>query len=521
MKKRPALAVVAAYALLAVTVIPVFPHFVSPNELTRWVLAAALVEDHTVEVSRPAALLGRRFEDLAERDGHLYSNKAPGVALVSVPGYVAGRAFFGPPSPRSIRPVLTSMRLIGATLPLLLLALLFVHLGRQARIDETRIASVVWLLLFATPLFAYGLLLFSHALVAAALFGAWAFLFFAPPRAVLAGALLGLAVASEYPAGVPTAVILLVLAVSHRWRDLARVIAGAAPAAIVLGVYQHLAFGSAFRLSPLYDRLPEYRALGRSGMFGLQMPSLSIAGRLLFDPGRGLLVFAPVLLLAIPALIAAKKRMQRASFWTLILMPLSLFLVYASYPNWHGGWATGPRYVVACVPFLVFPMLYRRTDATELVLGGWSAAAVTITALVFPFVPNAFPLPWSTLALPLLREGLIAPNLLHLVARPLAIAAPIAIVVASALVFGRRALLTALGAIAALAIGLAGFRMADEPVLTLQRDYIAGVYFERNGALKNAPPRLLVRRAGERRLPPTSWPFGPVLSSRATDAPPR
>jgi hypothetical protein len=500
--RSSALAIVAAYALLAVIVVPVFPHFVSPNELTRWVLAAAIVEDRTIEVSRPAARLGPRFEDLAERDGKLYSNKAPGLALVSLPGYVAGRAVSD-----SVRTGVTAMRLVGATLPLVLMALLFVVLGRETDVDGSRIAAVIFILLFATPLFTYGLLLFSHALIAACLFGAWALLFIRRTHSVAAGALMGVAVASEYPAAVAVAVVMVALVVTRAWQTLGRVIAGGVPFAIILGIYQHFAFGSAFRLSPLYDRLPEYRELGRSGMFGLQLPSPMNAVRLLLDPGRGLLVFSPVLILGIPALLAARRRMSRSAFATLIAIPASLFVLYSSYPNWHGGWAVGPRYIVACIPFLVYALLYRDGSPAESLLTGWSVAAVVITSLVFPFVPNGFPFPWTTLSLPLLTDGLIAPNAFHLVARPLALVIPFAILLAAA---RRNVLLVVAGAAIAVVIGLAGFRLAPPPLLRLQRAYIADVYFERRGTLDRAQPvprALLRRRDLERTLPPESWPF--------------
>ena len=498
---RAANAVVLTYALLALILIPVYPHFVSPNELTRWVLAAALVEDGTIEVSRPAALLGPRFEDLAERDGRIYSNKAPALAFVSLPGYIAARPFAGPPSAESLRMSANAMRVAGATIPTLLLALLFIRLARRLGIDERRTTVAVFVLLFA------------HAAVAAALFAGWALLFAheRTPRAEwIAGVLLAIAVAAEYPAAIPVAVIMIALVIARQWRAATRVVAGAAPIAAGLMVYQFFAFGSAFRLSPLYDRLPEYRELGRSGLFGLQVPTPAVALRLLFDPGRGLIVFAPVLLLAIPALRHAGRALSPSAFRTMLGIPASLFLVYASYPNWHGGWATGPRYLTACLPFLVFPLLFRDGGIWESLLAGWSAAAVVLTAIVFPFVPNAFPFPWMTLSMPLLADGLIAPNLFHLLARPLAIAVPLALVVFAAVVaLRRRALVAAAGVVLVIAVGMLGYQLAPEPLLRLQRAYIADVYFERSGALEsvNPPASLLRRRELERTLPPKSWPF--------------
>src|SRR5467141_3236963 len=79
--------VISLYALLALILIPVFPHFLSPNEFTRWAAAAAVVDDHTLAVNRFLPLLGERFEDLSEVDGRVYSNKAPGLAFVGLPAY--------------------------------------------------------------------------------------------------------------------------------------------------------------------------------------------------------------------------------------------------------------------------------------------------------------------------------------------------------------------------------------------------------------------------------------------------
>ncbi|HYU24749.1 MAG TPA: hypothetical protein VEO74_06070, partial [Thermoanaerobaculia bacterium] len=113
---------IALYALLALILVNVFPHFPSPNEFTRWALAAAIVEDHSVEVTPFVPLLGGGFEDLSERDGRLYSNKAPGGALLGLPGYLIARIIVGPASAMSMRPTLYAMRLTAATLPAVLLA---------------------------------------------------------------------------------------------------------------------------------------------------------------------------------------------------------------------------------------------------------------------------------------------------------------------------------------------------------------------------------------------------------------
>ncbi len=509
--------VTGLFALLALLVVPVFPHFVSPNETTRWALAGAAVEEGALEVSRTARLLGPRMEDVAEVDGRLYSNKAPGVALVALPGYLAARPFAGPPSPSSLRPSLNAMRLAGATLPVLLLALPFARLAPEE--GRTR---ALFALLFATPLLAYALLLFSHALVAASLFGAWAALFGPAPessrrrRDLAAGALLGLAVLSEYPAAVPS----LALATVAAWRAprrLGALVLGGLPFAALLGAYNAACFGSPFRLSSGLEKDAAFRELASRGLFGVGLPDPAILFRLLFDPSKGLLVFTPLLLLLPAGLVAARKRLPARAFVALLLAPAAILLTYGGYPNWHGGFTVGSRYLVGALPFLLLPLAFLRWGPFATALAGASTAAVALTTLVFPFVPPGFPLPWGSFSAPLLAEGLVAPNLLHLLARPLAIVVPFALVLAAAYaaVGKRRMAPFLLGALVWIGAGLAVpllFPLA--PPLVVQRGYVEEVYFGRDGATARAmppgvsvPPRLRERQALEKTLPPLPWPF--------------
>lgn len=504
-------------ALLALLVVPVFPHFVSPNETSRWALAAAVFEHGSFEVTDPARLLGPRMEDVSVVEGRLYSNKAPGAALAALPGYAAARPFVGAPSARSLRPALTAMRLVASTLPVLLLAFVF---SRVAPAEGAR--EALFALLFATPLLACSLLLFSHALVAACLFGAWASLF-APgdarwraARDVGAGALLGLAVLSEYPAAIPAALLVLLAA----WRAparLGRVLLGGLPFALALGAYNAACFGSPFRLSSGLERDPAFRELARKGLFGVGLPAPSILGRLLLDPSKGLLVLTPLLVLVPGALALARRHLEPRAFAGLVGVPLAILLTYGGYPNWHGGFTVGARYLVPALPFLVLPLAYLRWGRVATLLSGASAAAVALTTLVFPFVPPGFPLPWGSFAAPLLAKGLVAPNLFHLVWRPLAIGAPFAVVALAAFAAtGKRRFVTLLvGALLWTGAGLLLTRARPlSPQLEVQRGYVEEVYFTRPGALARAmppgvpvPPRLRQRRELEETLPPSRWPF--------------
>jgi hypothetical protein len=513
------------YALLAVLVVPVFPHFLSPNEVSRWALAASLVENRTAEISGVLPLLGTSFEDVSEKDGRVYSNKAPGAALLALPGYVAARPFAGPPSAASLRPSLTLMRLAAATLPTLLLALVLQGAALRLGATPARARFAAATLLFATPLFAYGLLLFSHALAAACLFGAWAAFFVtgagSPARRdVLGGALLGLAVLAEYPAAVPAAVIALCAVIPAPRRAIA-VAAGAAPAALILCAYDALCFGSPFALSSGFERVAAFRGLAATGLFGVGLPSPSVLLRLLLDPSRGLLVFTPLLLLWPWAFPAARERTSRAGGLALALVPASILLFYSGYPNWHGGFTVGPRYLVAALPFLVLPFAFREGGALEAGLAGASVLACVGTSLAFPFVPPGFALPWWSFGEFFFEKGMGAPNVLHLVApvRGVAFLGPVTLVVVAAVSLfpsKKRALALCFGAAISAAAALAASRLWPlSPSLVLQRAYVEDVYFGRRGALEQAiaatgapQPRLLARREREIALPPGPWPFG-------------
>ncbi len=504
---RRAWAVIGLYALLALLVVPVYPHFSSPNEFTRWAAVAAVVEDHTLEVSRVATLLGPGFEDLAVVGGRQYSNKAPGLALVSSIGYLLARPFAGPPARENLRLVLTSMRWFGATIPLLLLALAFLREGKRRGLDPT---FAVATLLFATPLFAYGLLLFSHALVGAALFGAWLLLYVDERWELAAGALIGIAVTSEYPAVFAALVLVGGLAVTRQWRRLALVVAGGAPFAIALAVYQRVIFGGLFS-SPYFEKNVQYQELARSGLFGVQLPNPVILAKMLLHPARGLLLFSPILLACAAAVPACRRALGRPAFLTLVSSGAAIVLVYSGYPNWHGGWNLGPRYLVSALPLFVFPILWAEVRWWHAVLFGMSVAAVTLTALTFPFVPLDFPIPWGTLALPLLRDGLAAPNLLHWVARPAAIAVPLLLVAALlAVACKRKWPLAIAGAALTLLLGAA---VPQSPRAIIERTYFEDVYFQQRGKLdalvqrRIANPTLLMRRETEERFGPGEWPF--------------
>lgn len=498
-RDRPVI-VVALWTALALLVIPVFAHFPSPNEFTRWALAVAVVEHGTIEITNVAPLFGRSMiEDVSLVDGRLYSNKAPGVATLTIPAYALAQLFTGTASAETMRPTLTAMRWLGATLPVILLALSFVRVARRLGVDDERITFGVFALLFATPLFAYGLLLFSHAFAASALFGAWALLFREPqPRArtvALAGLLLGAAAISEYPVAIACAVIAC-CALAHLKRShAALLVAGGALPLLLLALYNQAAFGSPFTLGSGFEADPAYRRLAATGLFGISLPSPARAVRLLLDPSKGLLVLSPVLLLAIRGFGPLRRALSKPAFAAAIGAPAALWLVYAGYPNWHGGWTVGVRYLVPALPFLVLAVLMAPRTRFDALLAGASALAVTVTSLAFPFVPPDVAAPWVSFGGHLLRYGHRAPNLLDVMALPSAIAfaAPFLLVLAACAITLRPSV--ALAGAGALLMIAAGALAATANPLSLRARLalvqIEAVHFHDDAAVQRDLPATL------------------------------
>jgi hypothetical protein len=71
---------------------------------------------------------------------------------------------------------------------------------------------------------------------------------------------------------------------------------------------------------------------------------------------RGLLFYAPIVVLALPgwAMLIGRRWLDAAlvSF----LAVLAVFVVNLSYPEWTGGWSTGPRLLVPLLPFAMIPV---------------------------------------------------------------------------------------------------------------------------------------------------------------------
>ena len=330
--------------------------------------------------------------DTAYIDGHYYAAKAPGLALFTLPWYLAldstGLAVAKGPSPKPwpkaqeemSRTAVWEVGLFGATLPALVL--LFLLRGVVERIVPGYGTAAALAVGGGTLLAVLGTFFFAHTLAACLGFGAFALLLRErSARASLrlvaaAGLVAGLAVVVEFPLAIVAAALgAYALLRVDRWRRAAAYAGGVAAGLVPLIAFNTWAFGSPMTLSytnaVVDPGTSGHEVLGANakGFFGVGTPSPRALLELLFS-AKGLLVLAPVCALAGFGLVALWHRGRKAES-VLVCGLATAFLVYnAAYYQPFGGFPPGPRFLVPLLPFLALP-----------IAAAWRALPSTATAL--------------------------------------------------------------------------------------------------------------------------------------------
>lgn len=362
----------------------VLPRWADWSQTSRLALIRALVEQGTVRIDMYVDSTG----DYALIGGHAYSDKAPGTAFLAVPFYVVIRPILQiEPVRRWLGHIAKADALVGTVrkdgaglgserielaMSHYLLTMLVIALP-----TAISVAAFDWLLRrwfqpgpallgaigvgLATPLTPYGANFYSHALVAALLVLAWALIESqAKHQAVrfgVAGTLLGLALISEYPVALICAVIGLYSLWKHGWRSGIWLTVGSLPALALLVGYDLVAFGTPWPVGYAYSAL--WQEQHHSGFMSLTYPHPTAMWGLLGSNFRGLFFRAPWLLLALPGAALWWRSAQHRAVLALTLgAALALWLFYSSSRMWWGGFAAGPRYIAAAIPFLCVPAVF-------------------------------------------------------------------------------------------------------------------------------------------------------------------
>lgn len=345
-------------ALLFAALLVVYSYFIQPpgsNALSRYDAVLSLANQHTTAIDAYQA----NAQDKGLFAGHYYSDKPPGVVLVSLPVYVGLRAVLGAADswPLDEQYVVYLLNFFVAALPTALLAVLLRHVLRRLGVGPG--ASLLAAVAYGTGTLAlpFATLYFGHQTSAFFGFAAFAALFFGRERArpvlwaFLGGLSAGLAVLTEYPLAIVAALLgLYVLARFPGRRGIAAYVLGGLPAAGALLLYNYVSFGDPLRLSYENVYLQQFAQM-HQGFFGLTNSDGTVLLALLFS-GKGLLTLSPVLALVPAGLWALWKAGPWRPEARLLAGILVLFPLYNSaYFLPFGGWTPGPRFLTPMLPF--------------------------------------------------------------------------------------------------------------------------------------------------------------------------
>lgn len=388
------------YLLLALYLLPVFPNGGSANELTRWATTVSLVEKNSLEISWTKKLIGGKFVDVTRFDnGQIYSNKSPGISILSAPFYAITRVIIGKPSRDNVHASWFVIRFILGSLPLLLMA--FWLYGYE--VDAYSLGA----LLFATPLFPYSLLYYSHVLVAVFIYFAFRLIYDTrrvfPERCFYSGVLAGLAFFCEYTAIVPAIVFglgLLTTESRERFRRILFYLSGVAPFIFILAIYYQLVFGTPFAIFSQYEII---------------FPSLTGIYQSLLSPSRGLFFFSPILIFSILTFFTSQDRGFRRHRIKIATILITL-LAIVGFSEKYNDWSIGARHIIIIIPLLLDSFFDGEAEEFPSLARGFLFAIsflfCTIPMLTYSFAPVELDFPHASFWRPLLFDSnLFAPTI--------------------------------------------------------------------------------------------------------------
>jgi hypothetical protein len=407
-----------------------------PNERSRAYLTVALVEQGRLSIDGPIARFGSIL-DLAESKGKHYCDKAPGTSFVAAPVYAVAR-LIAPWATRDITSILTLLRSF-VMVPIGLLGFWVLRsLLRRLAVSERAVDVASLSYAIGQTTFHYSTAFYGHAMVATlslVSLRAWAALgmFDAAPAlpsslrrqhglALAAGASAGLMGLIEYQAIVLALLMALPLAFMPRARAFPLALSfalGGLPSAVALLTYNRLAFGGVFELSYHHLVGEGLQAIHGKGLAGATFPRWWALRGILLSRHRGLLAVSPVLALGFVALVRPGL-LARPLRWLVFLSSVYMILIVASSNVWTGGWSFGPRLLIPIAPLLtvaaglVIDRMIPRNLLGTLVAGAvlLGIAQSQLLQVTFSEPPENVGHPIAHLAMPLLQQGLIAPNLL-------------------------------------------------------------------------------------------------------------
>ncbi len=289
-------------------------------------------------------------------DGNLYTKKPPGISFMTAPLIGLGHAI---PDLNAVHIGLLTHAIVTAmTASLLFIWLLDLDFSPPTAMFTTLgygLCTFAWV---------YARMFWESSLLALTfLIAVWSvyrvnnpiFLQYQELWLLLCGLAIAVSLTLRFEATL--AFILIGLYLAARWRD--GTAAGSTSASRLTShvsrLVIYLAPSLLVGLGLLYFNFIRFGSLSETGYTEeilFREPWVGAFG-LLFSPGRGLFIYAPLLLLLFFGLRPAWSRLPRLYFWLIAALCLSYWLFYGSWFAWGGAWGWGPRFLLPILPLLM------------------------------------------------------------------------------------------------------------------------------------------------------------------------
>lgn len=392
---------VTLFLLLALMV----TQYGGPNAMSRVAAMRAITEGRTLNIDN---YRDWTIDWAKAPNGHYYSNKAPGAALLGLPIF-AITDFFSlslahlnhkiDEKGRAPQPGYFPHVIVMLFLQLVPFGLLVLSIGRWMHskgISNGAVTFFALASLFGNTAVFYMNSNFGHG-ISAILFLA-AFFNWYRGNYLLTGIFLAWCLLSDY--GVAFALPFFLGATLWRewnYRPLTRIAFGAAPGAIVWIAYHIACFGSPFATANQFTNPEQIMTLDHTGLhlWGeySPLPSFEILGKLLLGPSRGLLFTQPWTLAVFALPFFQRGPLTKGTIAVAAGSLLGLLWMNAGFGGWHGGWSMGPRYLSVAFPAIALAIgLAWRGFPSWMKAVLWIGLGVSLAfrLLVFPF-PNMAP----------------------------------------------------------------------------------------------------------------------------------
>lgn len=343
----------------------------------------ALVEENTFIIDS----FEKNTGDKAFFEGHYYTDKSIGPSMVALPVYIVYRAaasispirhllqvdtnvpfrdeLVNWPNNLYFRWALSLMSFFGAALPSAILGVMVLFFVNRFASKMAHAFILALAFGLCTIVFPFSGQLFQHQLSSFGLFGGfyclWTVIYDnkSLKRLWLAGLLFSLAVISEYPVALFAGLIFVwALIVMPNRKALFRVVIGGIPLILINVIYDLATFRSVIPLGYQYSIWGSL--VNVQGFMGIGLPSIRVAGELLFGTFRGLFLISPFLFLVIPGLYFMwKQKPEQRNVVVVIVLVMLGFIGYGSgYIVWWGGYSVGARLLIPMLPFMVIPIIF-------------------------------------------------------------------------------------------------------------------------------------------------------------------